>query len=36
MTKRVSSILIGLIFIVMALGPGAVMAQSTSVTDAHI
>ena len=36
MTKRVSSILIGLICIVMALGPGAVMAQSTSVTDAHI
>jgi len=36
MTKRVSSILIGVIFIVMALGPGAVMAQSTSVTDAHI
>jgi uncharacterized caspase-like protein len=36
MTKRVSSILIGLIFIVMALGPGAVTAQSTSVTDAHI
>jgi uncharacterized caspase-like protein len=36
MTKRVSSILIGLIFIVMALGPGAVMAQSTSVTDVHI
>jgi len=36
MTKRVSSILIGLIFIVMALIPGAVTAQSTSVTDAHI
>ena len=34
--KRIPSTLVWLIVTVMALVPGAVMAQSTSVTDAHI
>jgi uncharacterized caspase-like protein len=36
MMKRIPSTLVWLIVTVMALVPGAVMAQSTSVTDAHI
>ena len=36
MMKRIPSTLVWLIVAVMALVPGAVMAQSTSVTDAHI
>jgi len=36
MKKRISSTLVFLIVTVMALVPGAVMAQSTSVTDSHI